>query len=121
MWKAFRDHSVTFAVLLAFALLGVSVLGGLREGLRAMHVPWLFTLLVPGAVIAVLARKEREWIPDAAKRKQLARGIVGVAIVLAMLAAMTTRSLSRPAQESGEGAGQDSTTAPVRPRGPSGK
>lgn len=121
MWKAFRDHSVTFAVLLGFALLGVSVLGGLREGLRAMHVPWLFTFLVPAAVIAVLARKEREWIPDAGKRKQWARGIVGVAIVLAMLVAMITRSLHRPAQERIDGAGQESTAAPTRPRGPSGK
>ena len=121
MWKAFRDHSVTSAVLLAFALLGVSVVGGLREGLRAMDVPWLFTLLVPAAVVAVLARKEREWIPDAAKRKHLARGIVGVAIVLAMLVAMITRALNPPAPDSGEGSGENSTTAPVRPRGPSGK
>lgn len=124
-WKALRGHSVTFAVMMACALLGVSVLRALRQGLGALHVPWLATLLLPAMLIGLLAKKERTWIPDEGKRKRWARSIVGGSVVLAIVIALLTPDpvaaprndeTSSPAQS-----GEATRSAPVRPRGPSGK
>ena len=120
-----RGHSVTFAVVLACALLGVSVLRAIREGLGALHAPWLVTLLLPAMLVGLLAKKERTWIPDDGKRKRWARSIVGGSVVLAIVIALLTpdpvvtprAGETSPPGQSGEG----TRSAPLRPRGPSGK
>ncbi len=83
-WRAWRARSITFAALFALSLLGVSVLGGFRHLMRGLGLPWYGWLLVPFIVVAVLARKEAEWMPDAAERRKWAQRIVIGAIVLAL-------------------------------------
>jgi hypothetical protein len=89
LWRALRGRSVTFAALFALMVLGASVFGGMREGLRWAGAPWLVAFLLPGLLIALLARKEQQWFPDEARRLWWARvlvfGSVFGAIVLALL------------------------------------
>lgn len=83
-----RGHSVTFAALFTLALLGFSVFAWLRRLLGALGAHWLVLLLLPGIVIALLARKEREWIPDEAERRKWARGLIFGSLVAAGLSAV---------------------------------
>jgi hypothetical protein len=87
LWRAVRGRSLTFAVLFAGGLFGFSLLGSLRHFLHRLGAPWYVWLLVPFAVIALLARKEADWMPDPAKRQRWSRWILGGAIVLALLLA----------------------------------
>ncbi len=86
-WRALRGHSVTFAILLGSALLGLSILRGVRHLLSELHAPWYAWLIVPVLLIAYFAKKEEEWIPDAERRKTWARrvlyGSVGLAVLIA--------------------------------------
>jgi hypothetical protein len=120
-----RGHSVTFAVLFAFALLGVSVVGVLRSGLGALGAPWLLILVIPALAVGALARKERDWIPEEKTRKTWARSIVAAAVLLAFVLARFNASSSQgptAASENGD-ARAPAVLKPraIRPHGPSGK
>ncbi len=86
-WRAWRTRSITFAVLFAFALFGISVMRWLRHVLSAWGAPWYIWLLVPFALVSVLSRKEAEWIPDPATRHRWALGLLGLALLGAVVAA----------------------------------
>jgi hypothetical protein len=123
LWKALRGHSVTFAVLMACGLLGVSIVHWLKVGLDALHAPWLAALLVPTFVIGLLAKKEKTWIADEARRRFWARSILaGAAVLAAALAWLRPEAAATTAPENSDTvpASAAAPTSP-RPRGPSGK
>lgn len=86
-WRALRGHSVTFAALFALSLLGVSVLSGFRHLLARAGAPWYIWLLVPIFLVAYLARKETQWLPQLETRRRWARGLFFGSIVIALLIA----------------------------------
>ena len=83
-WRAWRGRSVTFAALFASGILGLSVLSSFRHLLSRWGAPWFFWLLAPFFVVAILSRKEQEWLPDPELRSRCARWLVlgSIAIVL---------------------------------------
>lgn len=87
-WRALRGHSVTFAGLFACGVLGISVMTTFRAVLRRLDAPWQAWLLLPMAVVALLAKKETEWWPDPEVRKAWARRIFFGSIVAAILLAI---------------------------------
>lgn len=121
-WKALRGHSVVFAALLGAALLGLSVLHWVRTSLGALGAPWFAVLLVPIFAVAILARKESEWLPDIEQRKRWARGLIVGALFLAALIQIVERSGIFGEPVDPDESGINSTApSPIRPRGPSGK
>jgi hypothetical protein len=84
LWRVWRSRSVTFAVLFATALLGISVLGGFRHALRELGAPWYVWLVLPLVAVSVCARKEVEWLPEAETRRKWSRWIVVGSIVLSL-------------------------------------
>jgi hypothetical protein len=98
-WRAWRARSITFAALFAFALFGISVLGWFRHLLGRLGAPWYVWLLVPIAMVSIIARKEADWVPDAEVRRKWALGLIITAILLTLLVGRLT---SKPA-ESPEG------------------
>lgn len=83
---------MTFAVLFSLAVAGFSVLGWVKSGLRAAGASWLVLLILPTLLIAILARKENEWIPDPQIRRRWARTL----IFASLIAALGTRLLFPP-------------------------
>lgn len=104
-WRALRGHSVTFAALFAAGILGVSVVGWFRHVLRELGLPWWVWLVLPAVGIAVLARKEKTWLPDETRRRKWARGVMAVAIaavmVLAKLSPEKAVPVGKPAEPQG--------------------
>ncbi len=90
LWRAWRRHSVTFAALFALSVLGISVLGTLRHLLYRLGAPWYLLLIAPFLLLALLSRKEVEWIPDPEDRRIWARrlvlGSLGLMLLLAWFA-----------------------------------
>ena len=125
-WKALRGYSVTFAVLLAFALLGVSLIQWLKGALKAMGAPWLAVFILPTVVIGLLAKNERVWIVDDARRKFWSRGILIAAVTLsAGIAILRKEDAAQrdavPSEHAPASSPAESAPRPIRPRGPSGK
>lgn len=85
LWRGFKGNSVTFALLFACLVLGWSVPGSLWVFLRQHGVHWLFALVIPGLFFSWLAKREDRIIPDEAKRKFWARGLIVGSIVMALL------------------------------------
>ena len=83
-WRAWRGRSVTFAALFASGILGLSVLGSFRHLLSHWGAPWYFWFIAPFLIIAILSRKELEWLPDPELRMRCSRWLVlgSIAIVL---------------------------------------
>lgn len=112
LWRAWRGHSVTFAALFALAMLGVSAVSWFRQGLRELGAPWWLALILPAVLIAVIARKEKEWMPDADRRSKWARWLAAGAIAFVMISAkLAPEKPPAPASERGEPQGR----AGVRP------
>ena len=88
LWRALRGRSVTFAALFAVTILGSSVIATLRNVLTWLNAPWLAWFLLPLLFIAVLAKKEVDWIPDAEQRYRWARWLILGSLVVAMVAAL---------------------------------
>lgn len=86
-WRALRGHSVTFAALFACSVLGVSIVAEFRHLLTRFGAPWYVWLLVPMFVVAYLARKEAEWLPEVDTRRKWARRLFFGSIVIALLIA----------------------------------
>lgn len=76
IWKALRGRSVTFAALFALTLAGFSVLAWIKAALQAVGASWLVLLVFPTILLAILARKETDWIPDEEVRRRWARGLI---------------------------------------------
>ncbi len=89
-WRAVRGHSLTFAVLFACALFGISVLGFFRHALHWLGAPWYVWLLAPFLIVSVLAKNEAQWVPDPEKRRRWARWIAIGAVIATVLVAKLT-------------------------------
>jgi hypothetical protein len=98
LWRAWRGHSVTFAALFALAMLGVSAVGSFRHVLRELGAPWWLALILPAVLIAVIARKEKDWMPDAERRSKWARWLAAGAIAFVMIAAKLAPDKPEPAR-----------------------
>jgi hypothetical protein len=105
-WRALRGHSVTFAALFALGILGVSVVGWFRHVLRELGLPWWVWLVLPAVAVAVLARKEKRWLPEEERRRKWARGVVAVAIAAVMLMAKFSPKETEPVRKAGEPQGR---------------
>lgn len=84
-WRGLKGNSVTFAALFASVLVGASIAGGFKHLLSSLGVHWLYVILIPIVLFSWLAGKEPQWIPDEAKRKLWARGLIIGSILLAIL------------------------------------
>lgn len=86
-WRALRGHSLTFAVLFAFSILGISVLAVVRNVLSRGGAPWYIWMIAPMILVTVLAKKEVDWLPDPVERKKWARRIFFGSIVISIVIA----------------------------------
>lgn len=87
LWRALRGKSVTFAALFACGVLGVSIVGGFRHLLSRLGAPWYVWLLLPMIVVAIVARKETEWLPDLDERRKWSKRLVFGSIILSLVIA----------------------------------
>lgn len=97
---------MTFAALFALGILGVSVVGWFRHVLRELGLPWWLWLVLPAVGIAVLARKEKTWLPDPERRRRWARAVMAVAIAAVMLMAKFSPKQPEPVKKIGEPQGR---------------
>ncbi len=86
-WRALRGHSLTFSVLFALGLLGISAISEFRHLLSRLGAPWYAWFIVPLVAIGYFAKKEAEWMPDVVRRRRWARLVFFGSIVLAVLIA----------------------------------
>lgn len=84
-WRGLRGHSVTFSLLFASFLLGVSLSGGVKHLLALLGVHWLYVLILPVVLFSWLNSLEPRWIPDEARRRRIARATLFGSIVLAIV------------------------------------
>jgi hypothetical protein len=84
--RALRDHSLTFALVLALAVAGVSTWGSLYSGLRRVHVPWPVALVLPFLLVAWVSRREDRIVRDPVLRRRIAVGLVVAALLVWLLA-----------------------------------
>lgn len=112
IWKALRGRSVTFAALFALTLAGFSVLAWLKAALQAAGASWWALLVLPTILLAVLARKEMDWIPDEEVRRRWARGLIYGSLFAAIATAVLLPSPPEP---------KAPAEAPVRKIGPRSK
>lgn len=84
-WRGLRGHSVTFAMLFASFLLGLSIAGGFGRLLSALGLHWLYVLLVPLLVFRWLNANEPRWIPGLPRRKRIARALIFGSVLLAIV------------------------------------
>jgi len=82
LWKALRHFSLTASVIFASTLLGASVTALLGKLLGRLSLPWLVLWLAPIAIVAMVAKREAQWLPDEKLRRRIARRIVLGALVL---------------------------------------
>lgn len=87
LWRGFKGNSVTFAALFASCVLGWSLSHQVNMLLTRLGVHWLYALMLPAIFCLWLAKREDRFIPDEAKRKLWARGLIGGSILLAILIA----------------------------------
>ncbi len=87
LWRGFKGKSVTFALLFASFVLGMSLSHWVNVALTRLGVHWLYAIIIPALFFMWLAKREDRFIPDEAKRKLYARGLIAGSIVLALLIA----------------------------------
>jgi hypothetical protein len=86
-WRGFKGKSVTFAVLFAAFVLGLSISHELNVLLHRLGVHWLYALIIPALLFMWLAKLEPRFIPDESKRKLYARSVIAGSLLLAILIA----------------------------------
>lgn len=87
LWRGLKGNSVTFALLFASVLIGTSISGGFHELLAALGIHWLYVILIPIFLFSWLSKQEPRWLPDEAKRKLYARGLIIGSVVVAVVIA----------------------------------
>jgi len=87
LWRGFKGNSVTFALLFASFLVGLSLSHYVKLGLTKLGVHWLYVMIIPVVFFSWLAKREDRFIPDEAKRKFWARSLIAGSIILAVLIA----------------------------------
>ena len=83
--KAWREHSLVLAVVVAFAVVGVSVWRQIHDGLRALHVPWLVAFILPFLILAWLSRREDRIVRDPVLRQRISIGLLVAALAFWLL------------------------------------
>lgn len=83
--KGLRGNSVTFALLFASFIVGLSLSHFVKVILARLGVHWLFILILPVVFFSWLAKREAQLIPDEQKRKWWARGLIAGSIIVALL------------------------------------
>lgn len=91
LWRGFRGNSVTFALLFATCVLGWPLSDEFGRLLTRLGVHWLYVLVLPGFFFMWLAKREERVIPEEAKRRLYARGLIVGSLVLALLIAWFRR------------------------------
>lgn len=84
-WRGLRGHSVTFSLLFASFVLGLSISGGVKHLLAALGVHWLYVLILPVVFFTWMNGREASWIPEEKRRRAIARSLLFGSIVLAIL------------------------------------
>lgn len=84
-WRGLRGHSVTFSLLFASFVLGLSISGGVKHLLAALGVHWLYVLIVPVVFFTWMNGQEPKWLPDEKRRRVIARALLFGSIVLAIV------------------------------------
>lgn len=84
LWRGLRGRSVTFSLLFASFVLGVSIAGGVQRLLAALGVHWLYVLILPAVLFTWLNGREPKWIPDERKRRAWALGLIFGSALLAI-------------------------------------
>jgi len=87
LWRGFKGNSVTFALLFASFLVGLSLSHWVKVALTKMGVHWLYVLILPVIFFTWLAKREDRIIPDETKRKLWARGLIIGSVLLSLLIA----------------------------------
>lgn len=87
LWRGFKGRSVTFALLFASFMVGLSLSHFVKVALLRLGVHWLYVLILPIVFFSWLAKREDRFIPDARRRTLWARGLIAGSIALAMLIA----------------------------------
>jgi hypothetical protein len=85
LWRGFKGNSVTFALLFASFLVGLSLSHYVNVLLTRLGVHWLYAMVLPAFFFMWLAKREDRIMPDEAQRKLWARGLIVGSIVLALL------------------------------------
>ena len=87
LWRGFKGNSVTFALLFASFLVGLSLSHYVNVLLTRLGVHWLYAMVLPALFFMWLAKREDRIIPDETHRKRWARGLIIGSILLALLIA----------------------------------
>ena len=87
LWRGFKGKSVTFALLFASCILGLSLSHWVNVGLTRLGVHWLYAMILPAVFFMWLSKREDRFIPEEAKRKLYARSLIAGSLVLALLIA----------------------------------
>ncbi len=87
LWRGFKGHSVTFALLFATCLLGWPLSAQVNHLLTRLGVHWLYAMILPACIFMWLAKREDRFIPEERKRKLWARGLIAGSLLLAILIA----------------------------------
>lgn len=84
-WRGLRGHSVTFSLLFASFVLGLSISGGVKQLLASLGVHWLYVLILPAVFFTWMNANETKWIPEEKRRRVIARSLLFGSIVLAIV------------------------------------
>lgn len=84
-WRGLRGHSVTFSLLFASFVLGLSISGGVKQLLATLGVHWLYVLILPAVFFTWMNGRETRWIPEEKRRRMIARSLLFGSIVLAII------------------------------------
>lgn len=84
-WRGLRGHSVTFSLLFASFVLGLSISGGVKQLLASLGVHWLYVLILPALFFTWMNGRETRWIPEEKRRRFIARSLLFGSIVLAIV------------------------------------
>jgi hypothetical protein len=87
LWRGFKGKSITFALLFASFVLGLSLSHWVNVFLTWLGVHWLYAMILPALFFMWLSKREDRFVPDEAKRKLYARSLIAGSLVLAILIA----------------------------------
>lgn len=76
---------MTFSLLFASFVLGLSISGGVKHLLASLGVHWLYVLILPVVFFTWMNGRETKWIPDERRRRVIARSLIFGSIVLAIV------------------------------------
>lgn len=66
-------------------MLGLSLLGWIRYFLSRWGAPWYLWFVLPIMLVAILARKEEDWLPDPELRMRCSRWLIMGSIFIVMV------------------------------------